>query len=102
MPAPRIWYNLRPVTGTGSPNSTGILAQEKYSGESLLFLRKGAGFRQRPEPLPEGDAAALESEPAKGAHPGRPGDQARVGVRLVFEGLQGTEGRDGASAYAVA
>src|SRR3712207_3166429 len=97
MPTPGIWYNLRPTPGcgAGSPNSIGILAQEKYSGESLLFLRKEAEFRQRPEPLSEGDAATLEPEPAEGPHPGRYGDPTRLGVRLVPEGLQGTEGRRG-------
>ena len=92
---PGIWYNLHPTpgSGAGSPNSTGILAQEKYSGESMLFLRKEAEFRQRPEPLSEGDTPALEPEPAEGPHPGRYGDQARLGLRLVSEGLQGTQSR---------
>jgi len=100
VPAPGIWYNLRPTpgSGAGSPNSTGILAQEKYSGESLLFLRKEAEFRQRPEPLSEGDAPALEPEPAEGPHPGRYGNQARLGLRLMSEGLQGAEGRRGEQA----
>jgi hypothetical protein len=94
MPTPGIWYNLRPTpgSGAGSPNSTGILAQEKYSGESLLFLRKEAEFRQRPEPLSEGDAPALEPEPAEGPHPGRYGNQACLGLRLVPEGFQSAEG----------
>ena len=95
MPSPGIWYNLGPTPGisvAGSPNSTGILAQENYSGESLLFLRKEAELRQRAEPLVEGDAPALESDPAEDPHPGRPGDQAGLGLRLVPEGLQGAEG----------
>ncbi len=55
----------------GSPNSTGILAQEKFRGESLLFVRKEAELRQRPEPLFEGDAPSLEPEPPEGSRPGR-------------------------------
>src|ERR687894_2669608 len=55
----------------GSPNSTGILAQEKFRGESLLFVREEARFRQRAQPLAEGDAPAQRPEPAEGPHPGR-------------------------------
>ncbi len=44
----------------GSPNSTGILAQEKFRGESMLFVRKEAELRKCPEPLFKGDAPSLE------------------------------------------
>src|SRR5918912_4454490 len=93
--SPGIWYNLGPTPGisvAGSPNATGILAQENYSGESLLFLRKEAELRQRPEPLSEGDAPALEPQPAEGPYPGGIGDQAGLGLRFLSEGFQGAEG----------
>src|SRR5215210_2974676 len=74
------------------PNSTGILAQEMFRGESLLFMRKEAELRQRPEPLAEGDAPALEPQPAEGPYPGGIGYKAGLGLRLVPEGFQGAEG----------
>ena len=95
MSSPEIWYNLRPTPGSGAgpSSSTGILAQENYSGESLLFLRKEAELRQRPEPLVKGDASTLEPEPAKDPDPVWLGDQACLGLRLVPEGFQIAEGQ---------
>src|ERR687893_3076600 len=93
-----IWYNHHPTSGCGlrvafpgSPNSTGILAQEKFRGESLLFMRKEAELRQCPEPLFKGDASSLEPEPPEGSCPGRPDAQAGMGVRLLPQGVQGGE-----------
>src|SRR3712207_4216289 len=75
----------------GSPNSTGILAQEKFCGESLLFLRKEAELRQCPEPLFKGDASSLEPESPEGSCSGRLDGQAGMGVRILPQGVQGGE-----------
>src|SRR3712207_725705 len=75
----------------GSPNSTGILAQEKFRGESMLFLRKEAELRKCPEPLFKGDAPELQPDPPAVSCSGRLDYQEGMGVRLLPEGLQSGE-----------
>src|SRR5829696_2739045 len=96
---PTIWYNHRPAPGDsasrvlpGSPNSIGILAQEKFRGEGLLFVRKETRLRQCAQPLPEGNAPSAQPQPAEGPHPGRRHVAAGLGMHLLPQGVQGTEG----------
>ena len=70
----------------------GTLAQEIYSGESLLFLRKAAQLRQRAQPLFARHAPPLGPQPAESSDPGRRLDEARLRLHQVPEGVQGSEG----------
>ena len=96
----RIWYNLRPEPGRAAfrwragslPSIVGILAQEIYRGESLLFLREAPELRQRAQPLFARHSPALEPEPAEDTDPGRQVHQARLRLYLLPEGFQGSKG----------
>src|SRR5215212_11553284 len=70
----------------------GILAQEIYSGESLLFLRKAAQLRQRAQPLFARYAPPLGPQSAESSDSGRRLDEARLRLYQMLEGVQGPEG----------
>src|SRR5829696_2624239 len=70
----------------------GIVAQEIYRGESLLFLRKASRLRQRAQSLSARHPPAPGPKPAENPYPGRCLDEARLRLHLLPEGVQGHEG----------